>query len=186
MSNFPNWSAPIIDNFNNYFPLNSKKVLQIGVFTGDVTEWIVNNTSIDTIDDVDIWENIGDDGSQGFNDFNFDNVESFYDKKFSTNIKVKKHKMSSDMFFAMTPVQETYDFIYIDGSHTSVQTLLDSINGFRLLKVGGVLAFDDYEWDLEEDEWLRPKKGINSFLHLMHERVEVVHQGYQLWIKKIR
>ena len=40
-----------------------------------------------------------------------------------------------------------YDFIFIDGWHTFDHTLIDCFYATRLLRVGGVLALDDVDWD---------------------------------------
>ncbi|MBV9344250.1 MAG: class I SAM-dependent methyltransferase [Gammaproteobacteria bacterium] len=40
-----------------------------------------------------------------------------------------------------------YDFIFLDGWHTFDHTLLDSFYATRLLRVGGVLALDDADWE---------------------------------------
>ena len=37
-----------------------------------------------------------------------------------------------------------YDFIYIDGGHSTVDVLEDAILSFRLAKPGAIIAFDDY------------------------------------------
>jgi len=127
----------------------------------------------------------GGDGFPGYNEFNFDEVEKYYDSRFKGNNKVIKHKMTSDMFFATKEVKEMYDLVFIDGSHATMQTALDGINGYRFLKVGGILVFDDYKWDLEADTWLRPKTGIDSVLSLLDTRVEVIYKDGQVWLKKI-
>lgn len=185
MYNFPNWSRQVIVNSNSYLPQNVGKVLQIGVWTGDYTEWLLNNRPIEIIDDVDIWKD-GGDGFPGYKEFNFNEVEEYYDSRFKENSKVVKHKMTSDMFFATKEVSEEYDFVFIDGSHATIQTALDGINGFRFLKVGGILAFDDYLWPLEEDVWLRPKIGIDSVLAMLGDRVEILCRQDQVWVKKIK
>ena len=41
---------------------------------------------------------------------------------------------------------ESFDVIYIDGSHAEDDVLEDAVLSFRLLKPGGVLIFDDYRW----------------------------------------
>jgi predicted O-methyltransferase YrrM len=53
--------------------------------------------------------------------------------------------------FALPRILESgrgpYDFIFIDGWHTFDHTLLDSFYATRLLRVGGILALDDADWD---------------------------------------
>ena len=67
---------------------------------------------------------------------------------------------------------ETYDIIYIDGSHATSDVLEDAVLSYRLLKPGGLLIFDDYHWagrsirgrdsrralglPQGRDRWLRP------------------------------
>ena len=38
------------------------------------------------------------------------------------------------------------DFIYVDGSHQAHDVLCDAILSFKLLRVGGIVCFDDYLW----------------------------------------
>lgn len=185
MSVFPDWTQTVINNSIAYLPNDIHKVLQIGVWTGDYTDWLLKNRDIEFIDDVDIWKE-GGDGFYGYKEFKFNEVEEYYDSRFKDDHRVVKHKMTSDMFFATKEVEEVYDFVFIDGSHATVQTCLDGINGYRFLKVGGILVFDDYDWPLEEDHWLRPKIGIDSALFLLNGRVEVIHHSSQVWLKKIK
>jgi predicted O-methyltransferase YrrM len=42
-----------------------------------------------------------------------------------------------------------FDLIYVDGSHQASDVLTDSIITFQLLRVGGVMTFDDYVWCME-------------------------------------
>ena len=41
---------------------------------------------------------------------------------------------------------ESFDIIYIDGSHAVNDVLEDAVLSFRLLKPEGILIFDDYRW----------------------------------------
>jgi predicted O-methyltransferase YrrM len=79
----------------------------------------------------------------------------------------------------------TFDFIYVDGSHAAYDVLLDAMNCFKLLKIGGLLIFDDYTWDKYPDEFHRPKLGIDAFISFMKHHIKVVHKGYQLAFEKI-
>jgi len=90
----------------------------------------------------------------------FGTVEEVYDKKFSGDSRVKI-KMTRDMYFSNSVQMERFDFVYIDGAHTSTQVLVDGINGFARLKVGGILAFDDYEWQIHSRTLNNPKIGMD-------------------------
>ena len=84
----------------------------------------------------------------------------------------------------------SYDIIYIDGSHASKDVLEDAVLSWRLLREGGVLIFDDYRWfgadspcefDSETDH---PKVAIDSFTRCFWDELEVVHNAYQLILRK--
>ncbi|SJZ44962.1 Methyltransferase domain-containing protein [Enhydrobacter aerosaccus] len=79
-----------------------------------------------------------------------------------------------------------FDFIYVDGAHATVEVLEDAVLSFRLLKAGGILAFDDYKWD--DSRFRRdglPKPAIDSFLKIYAKKIYVLFKGYQVWVRKI-
>jgi len=78
----------------------------------------------------------------------------------------------------------TYDIIYIDGSHLAMHVLTDAVLCWDLLKNNGVIIFDDYKWNLDRPAQLRPKSAIDSFLVCFGGCLEVIHRGYQVIIKK--
>lgn len=176
----PNWfwiAEPYFASVTFSAPL---RVLQIGVFSGDATEWLLKNRNIESIDDVDTWEGGPDHDGMAID---FAEVERMYDTRMAGEDRVVKHKTTSDLFFASN--NKTYNFIYIDGDHTAIQTALDALNSWRVLEVGGVLAFDDYQWghpDLERKDM--PKDGIDAFLHTVRGQYSVVLSGYQVWVRK--
>jgi lipopolysaccharide biosynthesis glycosyltransferase/predicted O-methyltransferase YrrM len=87
-----------------------------------------------------------------------------------------------------------FDWVYVDGSHRSDDTLLDGEMAWRLTRKGGLMIFDDYLWNVEPDTSIHhPKRGIDAFLALHHgeyERlsakngVEGEGEEYQVVLKK--
>lgn len=80
-----------------------------------------------------------------------------------------------------------YDFIYVDGSHWTVDVLEDAVLSFRLAKPGAVIAFDDYLWD--DPRWNQegaPKEAVDAFLSIYKAKIELLEQCHQVWIKKLR
>ena len=78
---------------------------------------------------------------------------------------------------------ESFDIIYIDGSHAVNDVLEDAVLSFRLLKPGGILIFDDYRWvgalgagagtkDMPLDF---PKIAIDRFVQCFDKDLEVIH-----------
>jgi hypothetical protein len=187
----PRWFPTIASNFAHVpkSPIAGERVgiraLQIGVFSGDATEWLLRHRTIDEIHDVDTWQ-----GSAENDGLDFESIETYYDSRIAGSTIVKKFKMTSNEFFAQNTHNWTdndaYDFIYIDGDHTATQTAIDCLNAFQLLKVEGVMAMDDYRWNLPQDPFLEPKIGIDAFLQVIKGRFEILEQGYQVWIRRTR
>jgi Methyltransferase domain len=81
-------------------------------------------------------------------------------------------------------------FIYIDGSHQAPDVLADSVLAFQLLRVGGIMIFDDYLWRMEpegrQDSLNIPKPAIDSFINIFQRKLRVVSgfTNYQLYIEK--
>lgn len=77
-----------------------------------------------------------------------------------------------------------FDFVYIDAAHDAANVLRDSVLAFDLLKVGGVVIWDDYEWKVFEQEVDRPKPAIDAFLTCFGRQLEVVGRGWQIAARK--
>ena len=76
-----------------------------------------------------------------------------------------------------------YDFVYIDGCHRAINALEDAVLAFRLTKLGGIIAFDDYP-SIDWQTHVPPKPAIDAFLGFYCDEIELLHFGYQVWIKK--
>ena len=63
--------------------------------------------------------------------------------------------------------------------------IIDAVRCFGLLKVGGVMVFDDYFWKHYPRALSNPAGAINAFLRLKKESYKVVRLYYQLVIVKI-
>ena len=80
---------------------------------------------------------------------------------------------------------DSYDIIYIDGGHTADMVLADAVLSWDLLKVGGLLIFDDYRWKREEyPAEVRPGVSIESFITAYRNFLELVHLDYQAIVRK--
>jgi len=79
---------------------------------------------------------------------------------------------------------ETYDIIYVDGSHTSSDTLEDLVLSSRLLKPGGLLIMDDYLQYPLRKAFDRPKFAMDAFHACFQGQFEVVHNGFQVILRK--
>jgi predicted O-methyltransferase YrrM len=174
---FPNWFKDV-EKYFRHVPKVPLRVLQIGTYTGDATEWLLNNRTIERIHDVDTWQGSVEVDHESID---FSEVEKYYDSRI-TDDRVTKFKMTSDEFFIVNEM--SYNFIYIDGDHTASQTALDGLNAFKWLETGGVMAFDDYLWNYNGNPFLEPKRGVDAVLEVCKGQYVLIESGYQVWIKK--
>jgi hypothetical protein len=74
---------------------------------------------------------------------------------------------------------EYFDLIYIDGSHQAPDVLSDAVQGFKLLKIEGVMIFDDYLWQERltggVDLVRCPKPAIDAFVNIFCRKVRVLN-----------
>lgn len=79
----------------------------------------------------------------------------------------------------------SFDIVYIDGSHSEDDVLEDAVLSWRLLKENGVLIFDDYQlYGRYSDNPSFPKIAIDPFVRCFGEHLEVIHNSSQLFLRK--
>lgn len=76
------------------------------------------------------------------------------------------------------------DFAYCDGNHTKQRVLLDALLIWRSLKPNGILIFDDYLLDRNGEKQV--KVACDAFLRVFADDLQVIAQGYQLCIRKMK
>lgn len=190
MSEFPNWfQSDGLANFEYYvkpFAELPVRLLQIGAYTGDASVWLFENAlkhPDSILVDVDTWQ--GSD-EPSHHQMNWSSVEQLYDQKtfYARKLrKIIKQKSTSSHFFKNNT--EQYNFIYVDGAHTARGVLEDAVNSFNALAIGGIIAFDDYQWSAGLGEVNEPKLGVDAFWSVYKKQLEVVLVGYQCWFKKV-
>ena len=186
-SNYPNWFniaakgyfAEYLEEFKGKPNLH---FLQIGVYTGDASLWLMQNIVTDKssiLTDVDTWQGSDEEILQEIRMIL--HIGYILQDKFSNVIKCK---MESHKFLATTDDKEIYDFIYIDGDHTAQAVFIDASLAWKALKPGGIMAFDDYLWELDAPINLRPQAAIDLFIILMKDHLTLLGTGSQIWIRK--
>lgn len=185
---YPNWFAHYaVDWFRTGLKeLVGKphlRFLQIGVFTGDATMWLLDNVLTGQgsyVIDVDTWA--GSDEPE-HEPFDWADIERVYDERVSGRAHVFKYKgTSSDAFCYF---DGNFDFIYIDGDHTAAGVLTDAVNAIQVLKPGGILAFDDYQWQSGKGRLYDPGPAIDVVADVFSGQLEMLATGLQVWFRKI-
>jgi hypothetical protein len=149
--------------------------------------WLLDNILTgpgSVLDDVDTWE--GSDEA-AHKRMDFADVEHVYDERTAAarwSCQLMKHKMTSRAFFdAYHPIPR-FDFVYIDGDHTAYSVLNDAMSAYRVLKVGGLLAFDDYQWKSGKGNPHDPGLAIDAFGTVYADRLELLEVGAQVWFRR--
>jgi predicted O-methyltransferase YrrM len=175
------WVSPYKESWTKHLQhLRGKPAhgLEIGTFEGRSALWFLENilTNPDaSITCVDIFP-------------------APYEQRFDANVvasglerKIKKVKGDSKFALRTFP-RDTYDFVYVDGSHDAKDVLSDAVLAWELLKPGGVMIFDDYQWTGSAAEKFRPARipeiAIDAFLHVYEPYMDVVQKDYQVIVRK--
>jgi len=169
---FPKWfydNNTVIDFENGLEEFKGKKnlkFLQIGVFTGNASAWLLKNILTDPsslLVDIDPWcGNLQHESIYDWND-----IQQAYKEQIEPHGK-----------------KVQYDFIYIDGDHLPESVTLDADLSWDLLKSGGIMAFDDYEWNHPDGFDKNPKPAIDAWLNKHKNEIEIIRKGWQVWIRK--
>lgn len=184
-----NWAPEV---WNQLIPMLSgtagyRNFLEIGSFEGRSSIWIAENMmqERDLLRCIDTWE-----GGEEHSEENMSEVE----ERFRANLvlateklpdrRIIQHKGTSVAMLAWLHGKETFDFIYIDGSHKAPDVLTDACMSWPLLNNGGMMVFDDYMWGNPRDALHRPKIAIDAFTNIFGETAEIIHVGYQLVVRK--
>ncbi|MBF2083494.1 class I SAM-dependent methyltransferase [Thermoleptolyngbya sp. C42_A2020_037] len=76
---------------------------------------------------------------------------------------------------------DSFDFIYVDGSHHAPDVMTDGLLSWLVLKPGGILIFDDYDFGLKG---YGTKEAIDAFLATFKSQLELLHQSHQVAVRK--
>jgi predicted O-methyltransferase YrrM len=198
-----NWfgSEEQIEDLRSILPdSNSEiKMLEIGSYEGRSTVWFLDNllrNEKSTITCIDPWMDYSQD-EKSLNSYDSETSEwKFGTNKiidtFLYNIETsnKSNKvivergLSSKVLPKLLLNENKYDIIFIDGNHVAPFVLLDAVLSWDLLKVGGIMIFDDYLWMPEKHKSLTPKIAVDSFIEVFEDYNDVILDKYRKAIKK--
>ena len=195
-SNFSNFEILIKDKkFSTYWFLNNYKIigsflpedynktfkyLEIGSFEGLSSLFVLSYWKNANITCVDTWQTSKD--KSQILDFNFENVE----KKFDSNLQdfsFKKIKNTSEGAFKQLSKKDSFDYIYIDGSHNGIDIFNDALASFKILNVGGIIIFDDINNIYNEIE-MQPHDAFEKFYTLYKKKIKILYLKNIAVIKK--
>jgi len=181
--NIPCWLS-IIDEYD----LRNKhlKALEIGSWEGLSSYFLLSTLSKAHLTCVDTWQG-ADEHKNGR--FATNEVLSQIERNFDKNLKpfsdrLSKYRGTSSSFYEKNVSRCVYDFIYVDGSHHCDDVMVDAVKCFEMLKIGGIMVFDDYLWVHYPRIIDNPAASINLFLKLKKGAYKIICMGYQVIIRK--
>lgn len=177
------WFSSNIPNFEHIRAILSgnQNFLEVGSFEGRSTCWILENMLSDngTIYCVDTFK-----GGQEHSDLNLTKLRDVFEENVHASKKPNQtvRVLEKDSYVALAELiamYQSFDFIYVDGSHEAHDVLTDACLCFRLLKQGGVMLFDDYAGGQGV------KDAFQMFYNAHHTKIEVVGVNYQIAVRKL-
>jgi predicted O-methyltransferase YrrM len=176
-----------IQYFNDHYVKHQEiRVLEIGVYTGISLIHIVSHIPNSIGYGIDMWSSYYENNLlENMNDLKIE--ESFYKNiKISgledriTGIKMK----STIALLNYIRTKETFDFIYVDGSHLLLDCYCDLVLSWEILEKNGILAIDDYYY--KNDTILEsPFEAVNHFLKEYEHQYHLLYKGYRVFIQKV-
>jgi len=159
------------------------RFLEVGSFEGRSAVWMLQNVLTDPSSSlvcVDTFQG-GDDMASldltGLRQTFIDNVAPF-----GRRVRLITEHSGT----ALRTLRGPFDFVYVDASHIAEDVLEDAVLAWRLLRTGGIMAFDDYIWRGPPDPRLCPRAGIDAFLATRRpDSFELTHKWVQLFVRKL-
>jgi predicted O-methyltransferase YrrM len=199
-ANMYNWTNDLPENSIGFFldvieyinqkKEGKKKILEIGTFAGTSAIKLVELIKNAEITVIDMWENYNECGGvEGTVDkIQENNIEQIFYKNIEKSglkhlFTIKKGN-SFNVLLDLNKNNEKFDVIYVDGSHTLLDSYTDILLSFELLKKGGVMMIDDVPFN--KGEMLNsPLEGVKYFADKHEKEMKILHIGYRLFLEKL-
>jgi predicted O-methyltransferase YrrM len=180
--------------------IRPSKVLEIGSFEGRSTVWLIENLTHgekNSIYCIDNWQQ----GAEGYLPYTMSEIE----KRFRANVEQARRKNPSSVEVSILRGKSdeqlvallngghrnSFDWIYVDGSHNAPDVLSDLVLSFQLCRAGGLIVCDDYllNWEPQgkEDLFKTPKMAIDAFTTIYRRKSRILPQAtnWQVYIQKM-
>jgi predicted O-methyltransferase YrrM len=181
----PYWLS-VFDEYS--LPSRAKlEAVEIGSWEGLSSYFILKSLPNAVLTCVDSWEG-ADEHKSGFVTAQvLSNIESAFDANLAPfEARLTKYRGTSFSFFNENQRESELDLIYVDGSHHCDDVVVDAIKCFQMLKVGGLMIFDDYLWRWYPRAIDNPAAAIHAFLRLKKGSYKIVRVYAQLIIEKTK
>jgi predicted O-methyltransferase YrrM len=183
---FPNWTKLLNSRRNR-----ALRVLEIGSWEGRSALFFLNYLPRATLTCIDTFAGGQEHQEAAARDRAearfLRSIEGRFDRNTSAFKKrIEKIKASSTAALAELGIQNRrFDLAYVDGGHRAVEAYADGALTWPLIARGGLVLFDDYEWNEMPKPLDNPGAGIDAFLKSIAGQYRLVHKSYQVAIEKL-
>ena len=155
-------------------------MVEIGSFEGRSTMWFaqwLKNHPSSHLYCIDTWEG-GEDLLRAKPQIDYKEIESNFLYNISllptkNQITVIKGKSEEQLGALLGSYYRGVDFVYVDGSHTRRDTLVDVLLALSLVRKGGIVIVDDYlNMMATDDLMLRPKEAVDFIVKTFQREVK--------------
>jgi predicted O-methyltransferase YrrM len=191
----PKNSRKIFEDVLNMFQEKKCDILEIGTYAGTSLIEMLKILPHANAVAVDIWKNYIEKNEYGntitiLNKMEDNKVEQiFYDNLEASGMKNRVQVFKGDSKdVLMTSLNDMrFDFIYVDGSHLCLDTYIDLVLAWKLLRVGGVMGIDDYLYNSNKENLFEsPYEAVNHFMKKYERSYEIISKQYRVFLKKIK
>jgi predicted O-methyltransferase YrrM len=185
----------------------SVKILEIGSYTGMSLIHMLQQIPNAIGYGVDLWSSyhenniINTGGIDVFHNMEQLEIEkSFFENRAAAGLEKRMNAIKGDSHEVLTKMlldHEQFDFIYIDGSHSSIHCYTDCYLAWKLLHKGGIMAIDDYTYNCQDDSipLLKvkgdqhiehsPFYGVNHFLKKHEGEYRIINIAWRVFLEKL-
>jgi tetratricopeptide (TPR) repeat protein len=182
-------NIPILkEHLQSFIGKADLNALEIGCWEGRSACWFLEN--ILTHDSarltcIDLFEGSSEHQAR-FQAEYLQSIETTFDlnlKQIGIQEKVKK-SVGKSVEILRSLSLNTYNLIYIDGSHFAQDVLTDAVLSWGLLKPQGLMIFDDYDFDQRHPDH-NTKLGIDAFLLSFAPKIHLIHKSHLVILEKL-
>jgi SAM-dependent methyltransferase len=190
------WFSLHIPVWDNMFETHGLKgthflnFLEIGCFEGRATNYMLENVLTGKDCKIHVIDTFGgslEETGMVWDSYDFSKLyDTFVNNTSEHRDKVVIHRGLSSKLLRTDFEDNFFDFVYVDGSHTAPDVLQDAVLSHPLLKIGGILMFDDYGWkDVNNpDPTNSPQMAVDFFYNIYRHKYRIIQEGYQIGLQK--
>ena len=163
-----NWThqPEYVDAFRKLFAqFEATRILEIGTYAGVSCIGFLELLPRAQVVVVDSWQPYGQRP-----DDDYSRIEAVFEENVSragARERVTKIKGFSQLVLpALARAGYSFDIVYIDGDHRCLSVAADSFLAWQVLRIKGLLLWDDYLWNGGPGPLSKPKAAIDYFLEV--------------------